>query len=150
MTHSEKDSSKVSMDLKYSRSMPLHESPHQGYLSSSPFQKCKSYVSVENLKLDSWSQTVYYVIKTICRIVKFFRKSTFANAQLKIACKKHHITQGLVAIGNTRFGSMYFAGLSVHHCLPAIRELCGNDTVVVPVCLMIVYLTYLTDYIHRM
>jgi len=67
--------------------------------------------------------------------VKFFQKSTFANAQLRISRQKYKVSRGLVPIGKTRFGTIYFAGSSIQRCLTPLRELCGDETsrVVIPV-----------------
>ncbi|KAH7918579.1 hypothetical protein BV22DRAFT_977380, partial [Leucogyrophana mollusca] len=73
------------------------------------------------------------VIKIICRSLKFFKKLTHANSHLKERQKKHNINHGLVSIGKTHFGTIYFSGVSVQQCLPAIRELCGNEIVIIPV-----------------
>jgi len=74
-------------------------------------------------------------IKTTRRVIKFFKKSTFANSHLKLARKTHGVTRGLVSIGKTRFGTIYFAGASVQRCLAPIRELCANETIRIPVSL---------------
>ncbi|KAG1787329.1 uncharacterized protein HD556DRAFT_1409571 [Suillus plorans] len=71
-------------------------------------------------------------IKTTRRVIKFFKKSTHANSHLRSARKTFKVTRGLVSIGKTRFGTMYFSGASVQRCLPAIRDLCGNGTVTIP------------------
>ncbi|KAG0701935.1 hypothetical protein DFH29DRAFT_761202, partial [Suillus ampliporus] len=55
-----------------------------------------------------------------------------ANSHLQSARKTFKVTCGLVSIGKTRFGTMYFSGASVQRCLPAIRDLCGNGTVTIP------------------
>ncbi|KIO12119.1 hypothetical protein M404DRAFT_125129 [Pisolithus tinctorius Marx 270] len=65
--------------------------------------------------------------------VKYFQKSTFANSHLKMMRSNHQVSHGLVSIGNTHFGTIYFSGASVQCCLPAIHELCGNKTLVIPV-----------------
>lgn len=72
-------------------------------------------------------------IKTCRRVIKFFKKSTHANSHLRIARKTFKVTRGLVSIGKTRFGTMYFSGASVQRCLPAIRDLCRNQIVKIPV-----------------
>jgi len=72
-------------------------------------------------------------IWVVRRALKFFSKSTFANAHLKIMRQKHQISRGLVSIGKTRFGTLYFAGASVQRCLPPLRELCGKRTITIPV-----------------
>ncbi|KAI6143942.1 hypothetical protein BKA82DRAFT_4017174 [Pisolithus tinctorius] len=56
------------------------------------------------------------LVKDIC-LIPFFRD----------------VSHGLVSIGNTHFGTIYFSGASVQCCLPAIHELCGNKTLVIPV-----------------
>ncbi|KAG2121469.1 hypothetical protein DEU56DRAFT_711603, partial [Suillus clintonianus] len=72
-------------------------------------------------------------IKTTRRVVKFFKKSTHANSHLRKARKTLKVTRGLISVGKTRFGIMYFSGASVQRCLPAIRDLCENGTVTIPV-----------------
>src|SRR5438128_1418081 len=72
-------------------------------------------------------------IQVIRRTVKFFSKSTFANAHLKIMREKHQISRGLVSIGDTRFGTLYFAGASVQRCLAPLRELCQKKIITIPV-----------------
>jgi len=51
-------------------------------------------------------------IKTTRRVIKFFKKSTHANSHLRSARKTFKVTRGLVSIGKTRFGTMYFSGAS--------------------------------------
>ncbi|OJA09166.1 hypothetical protein AZE42_11606 [Rhizopogon vesiculosus] len=60
-------------------------------------------------------------IKTTRRVINIFKKSTFANSHLKHAHKTHKVTRGLVSIGKTRFGTIYFAGASIQRCLTPIR-----------------------------
>lgn len=46
------------------------------------------------------------------------------------------IVRGLVAIGKTRFGTMYWSGLSgdsLKGCLPAIQSIVGKNYVLIPV-----------------
>lgn len=52
--------------------------------------------------------------------------------------QKHQVSCGLVSIGKTQFGTLYFAGASVQRCLPPLRELCGKKTITIPVCVSLV------------
>ncbi|TDL27053.1 hypothetical protein BD410DRAFT_482841 [Rickenella mellea] len=49
-------------------------------------------------------------IKNLRRTVKYFKKSTFASAHLRIRRKKLKIRRGLKSIGKTRFGTIYHSG----------------------------------------
>lgn len=71
-------------------------------------------------------------IKTTRRVIKIFKKSTYASSHLKVACKHHKVSHGLVSIGKTHFGTIYFAGALVQRCLPPIRELCASGKVKIP------------------
>lgn len=52
---------------------------------------------------------------------------------LKRKRKKLKISRGLVSIGKTRFATIYHSGESVKRCLPAIRDMCGEKIITIPV-----------------
>ncbi|KAI0688084.1 ribonuclease H-like domain-containing protein, partial [Cytidiella melzeri] len=73
-----------------------------------------------------------YFKKTIdcCRqTVKFFRKSSYANAHLRERRKDLNIKTGLTLFGKTRFSTVYISGCSLRTNMPAIKALCNSKTV---------------------
>ncbi|KAF8596965.1 hypothetical protein BDV93DRAFT_453992, partial [Ceratobasidium sp. AG-I] len=59
-------------------------------------------------------------------IITHFHTSSFAARHLSALRAKYHVSQGLVAIGNTRFASFYYASQSTLRCLPLILELISS------------------------
>lgn len=74
-------------------------------------------------------------IKKIRRVIKYFRKSTYAAAHLRRRRRAHHIKRGLQSVGKTRFGTLYHSGASLRRCLQPIRELATENIVTIPVSL---------------
>ncbi|QRW12240.1 hypothetical protein RhiLY_11239 [Ceratobasidium sp. AG-Ba] len=59
-------------------------------------------------------------------IIKHFHSSSYAARHLAALRVAYHIAEGLVAIGLTRFASIYYAAYSTLKCLPLIRELISS------------------------
>jgi hypothetical protein len=56
-------------------------------------------------------------------LIAHFHSSSYAARHLGALQVIYRITAGLVAIGNTRFASFYYAASATLKCLPLIREL---------------------------
>ncbi|KAI0087540.1 ribonuclease H-like domain-containing protein [Irpex rosettiformis] len=76
-------------------------------------------------KLSYFQTTIECVRST----VKFFRKSSYANARLKAKRQEMKIKRGLTSFGNTRFSTVYTSGNSLRSCMPAIKALCNSKVV---------------------
>lgn len=57
------------------------------------------------------------------KIIKFFKKSSFASTHLAALRVLMEITEGLEGASKTRFATMSYAAASVERCLPAIKVL---------------------------
>lgn len=73
------------------------------------------------------------MIKQIRSSVKYFKKSNFASAHLRLARVKFSVKRGLKSIGKTRFGGLYHSGESLRQNLKPIRHLSTEKTITVPV-----------------
>ncbi|KAJ7756553.1 ribonuclease H-like domain-containing protein, partial [Mycena metata] len=62
-------------------------------------------------------------------IITHFSHSTNSTTHLKALRVILMINHGLVRIGKTRFGTIYWAGYALLGCLPAIYELIANDII---------------------
>ncbi|KII84265.1 hypothetical protein PLICRDRAFT_358654 [Plicaturopsis crispa FD-325 SS-3] len=71
-------------------------------------------------------------IKIVRRTVKFFKKSTQGRAHLTKARVQFKVSRGLVSIGKTRFGTIYWSGESVHRCLLPIRSVVEIGVIEIP------------------
>ncbi|QRV92908.1 hypothetical protein RhiJN_20926 [Ceratobasidium sp. AG-Ba] len=65
-------------------------------------------------------------IEQLRSIIKHFHSSSYAARHLAALRVAYHIAEGLVAIGLTRFASIYYAAYSTLKCLPLIRELISS------------------------
>ncbi|KEP54537.1 DUF659 family protein [Rhizoctonia solani 123E] len=59
-------------------------------------------------------------------IITHFHSSTYAVRHLAALRVLHNVPEGIVAIGNTRFASYYYAAQSVLNCLPLILQLISS------------------------
>ncbi|KDN38659.1 hypothetical protein RSAG8_09334, partial [Rhizoctonia solani AG-8 WAC10335] len=59
-------------------------------------------------------------------IATHFHMSTFAARHLLALCVIHGVSKSIVAIGNTRFVSHFYAAQSVLNCLPLILQLISS------------------------
>ncbi|KEP46915.1 DUF659 family protein [Rhizoctonia solani 123E] len=59
-------------------------------------------------------------------IATHFHTSTFAARHLSALCLIHGVSESIVAVGNTRFVSYYYAARSVLNCLPLILQLISS------------------------
>lgn len=59
-------------------------------------------------------------------IITHFHTSSYAARHLAALRVTYHVNEGLVAIGNTRFASYYYASRSTLRCLPLIFELLSS------------------------
>jgi hypothetical protein len=59
-------------------------------------------------------------------IITYFHLLSYAARHLSALRVTHHIDEGLVAVGNTRFASYYYASRSTLRCLPLILELLSS------------------------
>ncbi|KZS99936.1 uncharacterized protein LAESUDRAFT_667317, partial [Laetiporus sulphureus 93-53] len=77
------------------------------------------------------SKITYFelVIANIKTSIRYFKKSSFANAHLRTCRKQLCIGCGLVSVGKTRFATLYHSGESLLHCLPAISSLCKENII---------------------
>jgi hypothetical protein len=82
--------------------------------------------------------TLVQTIQKIRASVKYFKKSTFATAHLRIRRRHLHIKRGLVSIGKTRFGTMYHSGDSLRRNLKPIRQLCTEKLIYIKVTSLLV------------
>ncbi|KAF7303480.1 DUF659 domain-containing protein [Mycena indigotica] len=62
-------------------------------------------------------------IEKMRTVIGFFSTSTYAGTHLKALRVIMDITKGLVTVGKTRFGTMYWSGYALLRNLPAIHEL---------------------------
>ncbi|EUC61375.1 hypothetical protein RSOL_392520 [Rhizoctonia solani AG-3 Rhs1AP] len=68
-------------------------------------------------------------------IITHFHSSTYAVRHLAALRVLHNVPEGIVAIGNTRFASYYYAAQSVLNCLPLILQLISSGVLDLnPVC----------------
>ena len=65
-------------------------------------------------------------IEKMKSIITHFHKSSYAARHLAALRVTHHIAEGLIAIGNTRFASYYYASCSTLRCLPLVLELLSS------------------------
>ncbi|KAJ6620535.1 hypothetical protein B0H10DRAFT_2163532 [Mycena sp. CBHHK59/15] len=74
---------------------------------------------------------VYFVevILKMRETITYFSHSMYSATHLKALRVILKINKGLVKIGKTRFGTLYCAGHSVHHRLPAITELITSGVI---------------------
>ncbi|CEL56164.1 hypothetical protein RSOLAG1IB_11852 [Rhizoctonia solani AG-1 IB] len=56
-------------------------------------------------------------------IITHFHSSTYAARHLAALCVLHNILEGIIAVGNTRFASYFYAARLVLNCLPLILQL---------------------------
>ncbi|KAL5490634.1 hypothetical protein ACEPAI_5468 [Sanghuangporus weigelae] len=70
-------------------------------------------------KIEAFSE----VIAQVQRIVQYFHKSTNGTSQLKLRRRELGISQGIKSVGKTRFGTVYYAALSVERNYAALVEL---------------------------
>jgi len=66
--------------------------------------------------------------------IKFFSKSNYAVAMLRKAHVEQDITQGLVAIGKTRFTTKWTAAIALKQCIHVIKELVTEEKINSKVC----------------
>ena len=69
-------------------------------------------------------------MKDVRALVKFMSQSSLAGEPFERAREHHKIGRGLETIGNTRFATTMWSADSVHHCIPAFREVVkdhGNE-----------------------
>ncbi|KAH7308263.1 hypothetical protein B0J17DRAFT_587568, partial [Rhizoctonia solani] len=59
-------------------------------------------------------------------ITAYFHTSTYANRHLAALQVLHNVHKGIIAIGNTRFASYFYAAQSVLNCLPLILQLISS------------------------
>lgn len=76
------------------------------------------------LQLNAWQ-----CISKVRTVIKYFHKSTFAHTHLSALRVSQNIGHGLVAIGNTRFLTLYYAGSSLLECLSAIEQLIKDGVI---------------------
>ncbi|KAL7284543.1 hypothetical protein ACG7TL_001835 [Trametes sanguinea] len=70
-------------------------------------------------------------ISILRRTIKFMNKSGDAREQLKRKRLEMGISRGLVAIGKTRFASIYHSAASLKRCMPALRDLCVSKKITI-------------------
>ncbi|KAI0695307.1 hypothetical protein BC835DRAFT_1273502, partial [Cytidiella melzeri] len=69
------------------------------------------------------------IIECCRQTIRFFRKSSYANAHLREKRKDLKIKTGLTSFGKTRFSTVYLSGCSLRTNMPAIKALCNANTV---------------------
>jgi hypothetical protein len=60
-------------------------------------------------------------------VITHFHTSTYAARHLSALCVLHNVSGGLVAVGNTRFASHFYAARSVLASLPLILQLVSSE-----------------------
>jgi predicted metal-binding transcription factor (methanogenesis marker protein 9) len=66
-------------------------------------------------------------INQLCHILSFMSRSGYATEHYNHEWSKLGITRGLEAIGDTCFGTIYWAGKSVQRGLPAFQAIVENE-----------------------
>ncbi|EUC56504.1 DUF659 family protein [Rhizoctonia solani AG-3 Rhs1AP] len=74
-------------------------------------------------------QLLYFqlCISKMKSISTHFHTSTFAARHLSALCVTHNVSENIVAVGNTRFVSHFYAARSVLNCLPLILQLISSE-----------------------
>lgn len=82
----------------------------------------------QNNALKDIGQIAYFqpCISRLKSIITHFHTSSYASRHLAALQAKHNVSEGPVAIGNTRFASYYYAARSILRCLPLILELVSS------------------------
>ncbi|OCB87760.1 hypothetical protein A7U60_g5083 [Sanghuangporus baumii] len=70
-------------------------------------------------KIDAFKE----IIAQVQRVVKYFHKSTNSTSTLKLKRRELGISQGIKSVGKTRFGTIYYAALSIERNYGALVEL---------------------------
>ncbi|KAF9526167.1 ribonuclease H-like domain-containing protein [Crepidotus variabilis] len=83
----------------------------------------------EIANLPFWSTA----IETIRRTLKYFKHANLAKSKLRQLRSDQSLGAGLESIGKTRFATLVWSALSVRRSLPAIRDLCSNEEIEIPV-----------------
>ncbi|KAF8580209.1 hypothetical protein K439DRAFT_1357619, partial [Ramaria rubella] len=81
------------------------------------------------------------VIKSGWAAIRFFSKSSRANAKLAIIRAQKGISCGLEKIGKTCFGTIYYGLHAIERCLPAICQLVTQNDVHLKVCKQLIMYT---------